>query len=202
MGVKKRLVWIDPDTGIRYDKETGRVLPEKKGSSYEVIMERRGGQKRIKPLRYQARHRKNTFLKYWRIVRYWAKRKYDISQEELEVLLYLYDEELFSMKQFKQFEGLLTWDKTRFKHFRDKGWIVVWREHKGYKQRSKLYTLSVGAKRMCNEVYKKLTQEEPIPTTHQNNPIFKGDNYQDKMYRKLIMIMNAKKAEEESNPPE
>ncbi len=73
MGVKKTLVWIDPDTGIRYDKETGRVLPEKKGSSYEVIMERKKGAKRIKPLRYQARHRKNTFLKYWRIVRYWAK---------------------------------------------------------------------------------------------------------------------------------
>ena len=35
-----------------------------------------------------------NFLKYWRVVRYWVKKKYGLSQGELEVLLYLYDEAL------------------------------------------------------------------------------------------------------------
>lgn len=137
--------------------------------------------------------KKHNHLKYWRVVRYWAKRKYNISMEELEMLLYLYDIPLFSRKEFKQFEGLLAWDKTRLNYFISKGWIIVWREHKGYSKESKLYELSTSAKRICSSVYKKLTQEEHIPENPQNNPVFKGKNYADKMYRQVIKQMNKKR---------
>lgn len=130
-----------------------------------------------------------NFLKYWRIVRYWAKRKYDITTEELEVLLYLYDEELFTRSQFRKFEGILAWDKTRFNEFVRRGWIVVWRDKK-HPREAQLHTLSIKAKRICHSVYKKLSQEEHIPENAVNNPIFKGDNYADKVYRQAIKRMN------------
>lgn len=135
----------------------------------------------------------HNFLKYWRVVRYWAKRKYDISDGELEMMLYLYDIPLFTRNDFKQFEGLLSWDKTRLNHFIDKGWIVIWREHKGYSKQARLYELSTSAKRICLTTYKKLTQEEHIPENSVNNPVFKGNNYADKMYRKVMKQMNKKR---------
>lgn len=143
-----------------------------------------------KKIRKQAKLREHNFLKYWRIVRYWAKRKYDITQEDLEILLYLYDMDLFTREQFRKFEGILSWDRNRFNYLRDKGYIVVWRDKKHHRQ-AKLYTLSVSAKRICATLYKKLLQEEHIPENGQNNPIFKGEgNYMDKVYRRAIQRMN------------
>lgn len=140
----------------------------------------------------RAREHEHNFLKYWRIVRYWAKRKYDITDTDLEILLYLYDIELFTRGQFLKFEGLLAWDKTRFNKLQDKGYIIQWREQATSRQ-AKLYTLSVRAKRICSTVYKKLLQEEHIPENPRNNPVFKGDNYMDKIYRNAIKRMNAER---------
>jgi hypothetical protein len=128
------------------------------------------GSKRVSK---RAREHEHNHLKYWRIVRYWAKRKYDITDTDLEILLYLYDIDLFTRSQFKEFEGLLAWDKTRFNELQDKGFIVQWRG-KGTSRQAKLYTLSVKAKRICSTVYKKLLQEEHIPENPQNNPIYQG----------------------------
>ena len=137
-----------------------------------------------------SRPKQHNFLKYWRIIRHWAKKKYDLSTEEIEMLLYLYDQPLFSRKEFITFEGLLTWDKRRLNMFVDKGLIVVWREHVGYTHQSKMFELSIKSKRMCSSIYKKLTQEEHIPENPHNNPVFRGSGYVDKMYRKVMKQMN------------
>lgn len=156
-----------------------------------------------KQIAKQARAKDYNFLKYWRVVRYWAKRKYEISEPDLEILLYLYDIDLFTRGQFRKFEGLLSWDKTRFNTLRDKGYIVQWREDKTRRQ-AKLYTLSVSAKRMIATLYKKLLQEEHIPENRHNNPIFSGSDYTDKVYRAAIRRMNKERearirAEREAN---
>lgn len=156
-----------------------------------------------KQITKQARARDYNFLKYWRVVRYWAKRKYEISEPDLEIILYLYDIDLFTRGQFRKFEGLLSWDKTRFNQLRDKGYIVQWREDKTRRQ-AKLYTLSVSAKRMVATIYKKLLQEEHIPENRHNNPIFSGSDYTDKVYRAAIRRMNKERearirAEREAN---
>lgn len=145
-----------------------------------------------KTIRKRAELRQHNFLKYWRVVRYWAKRKYDITQEDLEILLYLYDIDLFTRGQFRKFEGILSWDRHRFNYLQDKGYIVTWRDRKHHRQ-AKLYTLSVKAKRICSTVYKKLLQEEHIPENRHNNPIFSGNNYMDKVYRKAIRSMNVER---------
>jgi hypothetical protein len=142
----------------------------------------------------QVRLKEYNFLKYWRVVRYWARRKYDITDTDLEVLLYLYDIDLFTRSQFRDFEGLLSWDKTRFNKLIDKGYIVEWRE-KNTRRQAKLYALSVSARRMCTTVYKKLLQEEHIPENRHNNPIFSGDSYADKVYRTAIRKMNKEREE-------
>lgn len=142
-----------------------------------------------KSVNKRVREREHNFMKYWRVVRYWAKRKYNISTEDIEVILYLYDIDLFTRKQYTQFEGLLAWDKKRFNRFLEAGTVVEWRPSDN-KRQAKLYCLSVGAKRMCSSIYKKLLLEERIPETPKKNPIFKGSNYADKVYRTAIRTMN------------
>ena len=86
-------------------------------------------------------------------------------------------------------EGIYDWDRNRLSHLIRKGYVVTWRE-KEMRTQAKLYTLSVGAKRICSSVYKKLLQEEHIPENKRNNPIYRGDSYMDKVYRKAIERMN------------
>lgn len=133
------------------------------------------------------------FLKYWRVVRYWVKRKYDLNTEELDILLYLYSEGIFKRSVFKEFEGILNWNKNRFNSLLRKGLIISWRDKTCPKGRAKLYKLSVKGKRICNTVYRKLLQEEKISESRVNNPIFGKASYSDKMYRKIIKKMNEKK---------
>ena len=102
---------------------------------------------------------------------------------------------------FFEFQGPLTYDNTRFKSLQDRGFIIVWRPNNGYRSK-KLFTLSVKAKRICSTVYKKLAQDEHIPENHQNNPVFKGDAYMDRQYRKMIRAMNRKKSELDSDDEE
>ena len=65
--------------------------------------------------RVQPRERKFNFLKYLRVVRYYVKRKYDISSSELDMLLFLYDVPFFKKEEFKYYENSMSWDKKRFK---------------------------------------------------------------------------------------
>jgi len=73
------------------------------------------------------------------------------------------------------------------------GYIRQWRERQG--REAALYELTKKAKMICNQTYKKLTGEEVISEDKYQNTIFKGENFQDKIYRKLIEKMNQKTKE-------
>ena len=53
-------------------------------------------------------------LKYWRVIRYFIKQKYGLTTADLDMLLFLYSEEIFSKKKFEEFDNLLAWDGKRF----------------------------------------------------------------------------------------
>ncbi len=40
----------------------------------------------------------HDYLKYWKVIKYWAKRKYSITTGELELMLFLYSEHLFNKR--------------------------------------------------------------------------------------------------------
>ena len=131
----------------------------------------------------------HDYLKFWRVIRYFVKAKYGLSQSDLDVILFLYTEDYFSKDKFKEFDRLLSWDVDRFNRLNRDGWITVFRKRLG--KRKALYELSYKGKRVVVSIYKKLSGEE-IPTTQAANPIFaKNVSYSDKIYRKMIEDMNA-----------
>ena len=74
---------------------------------------------------------KQDFMKYWRVIRYWAKVKYNVSTPDIEMMFFLYSEDIFSKKKFEEFERVMSWDTKRFDRLVKEEWIVVWRKRKG-----------------------------------------------------------------------
>jgi len=130
----------------------------------------------------------NDYLKYWRVIRQYIKIKYNLTQSDLDILLFLKSEDYFSKDKFEEFNEVLSWDKQRFEKLRQLGWIEVFRKRVG--KHKALYQLSFKAKRMLTSIYKKLNGEE-IPTSPTQNKMFaKNVSYSDKVYRNMIIEMN------------
>tara|TARA_R110002020_G_scaffold134960_2_gene301338 strand:+ start:2240 stop:2653 length:414 start_codon:yes stop_codon:yes gene_type:complete len=131
---------------------------------------------------------KNDFLKHWRVVRFYIKKKYDIGQPDLDVLLFLYSEGRFTRKIFNDYCQIVSWDRKRFKRLVDSGWIVTWRKSHG--RSFSIYELSHKAKTMISRTYRILLGEEPIPDSVKRNPLLRNDaKYLDKVHKNIIKDM-------------
>jgi|TARA_B110000977_G_scaffold198903_1_gene284858 hypothetical protein len=131
----------------------------------------------------------NDYLKYWKVVRQWARSKYNLSTSEIEMMLFLYSEGYFTRKQFEEYNEIMSWDKRRFENLLREKWIIVWRKRKG--RESTLYELGFSGKRLCASIYKKLNKKEMVSEHERTNPIFNLDaDYSKKVYRKIIKKMN------------
>jgi len=143
---------------------------------------------------------KDDYLKYWRVIRYFVKAKYGLSQAELDVILFLYSEKYFDKDKFGEFDQLLSWDLNRFNKLLRDGWICVFRKRMGKKKG--LYELSLKANRLVHSIYRKLNGEE-IPVDHSYNTMFaKNVSYSDKVYRNMIIEMNEFIRQQRRLPPE
>ena len=146
----------------------------------------------------QPRNREHNFLKYWRVVSYYIRRKYNLTAMELDMMLYLYDMPYFNKEDFNFYGSSMSWDKRRFYDMIDKGMIKEWRPGGEKYGRAKLWELTHKGKSICSMVYKKLLMEEPISQEPRNNPIFKNSNYTDKIYKKIIQQMNRTKPDSDT----
>lgn len=136
--------------------------------------------------RYQP---KSDYLKYWRIIKQWARVKFELGTADIEMMLFLYSEKLFTKDSFEEFNEIMSWDKNRFHNLLKEGWIIVWRKRKG--REATLYELGFKGKRVCSAIYKKLNMEETVSEDRRRNPIFNPNaDYSKKVYRKLIKKMN------------
>jgi len=130
----------------------------------------------------------SNYLKYWRVIRYFVKAKYKLTQADLDILIFLYDESYFSKDKFSEFDELLSWNVNRFDNLLRDGWIEVFRKNT-HKQKA-LYQLSYKTTRLIVSIYKKLEGEE-IPESPSSNPVFlRNVSYTDKVYRNMIIEMN------------
>lgn len=138
---------------------------------------------------YDRREPNSDYLKYWKVIKQWARAKYDLGTADIEMMLFLYSEGLFTKFEFEEFNEIMSWDKNRFHKMLKDEWIIKWRERKG--RESTLYELGFKGKRVCASIYKKLNKEEVISEDRRNNPIFnKSTKYSNKVYRKMIKKMN------------
>lgn len=119
-----------------------------------------------RPLQYD-------WLTEWAIVRRWAQVNYGIRLTDLEMLLFLHGNRLFTKTDFDEYKNFMTWDSQRFNRLLKDGWISEWRQ-KTYNQ-GQMYEVSFKAKKMITSIYKKLDGREPIPTSSRRNKAFRDN---------------------------
>jgi hypothetical protein len=139
-------------------------------------------------LDFKDKPEKYDYLKYYRVVNRYFQKKYDLDPSELDMILFLMSERIFTKGKFQEFNEVLTWNKKRFDNLLENGWISVFREAKdGMNAR---YELSYKARRMVKSLYKMIVDKE-IPEKPTVNPMFKKDvGYMDKVYRNFIKLIN------------
>ena len=132
---------------------------------------------------------KTDYLKHFRTIRYDIKRRWGLELPDLELLLFLYSEGLFTRKEFKEMTQTYSWSKTRFEKLRHAGWIHMWRPHRG--REAALYEVTEKTRRVIDTFYKRLAYQMRISEEPTRNPIFKkGAGYMDKVYQRAIKRFN------------
>lgn len=138
---------------------------------------------------------KSNYLKYWRVVRRFVKRKWDLTEGDIDVLLFLYSENYFSKQRFNEYEKTISWDSRRFDKLLTEGWITVFRPRTG--NQKTLYQLSFRSSQVVEFIYETLNQSKPVPPIkrkqHYVTRLKMGERtyrYSDKTYVKMIEEMN------------
>ena len=141
----------------------------------------------------------NDYLKFWRVIRYYMKAKHKLSQADLDIILFLYSEGYFGKEKFDEFNELISWEIGRFERLRHDGWIEKFRTRSNNGRA--LYQLSYKANNLVKDIYKKLNGDE-IPVSMSYNSMFlKNVSYNDKVYRNMIIKMNAYQRENKYRSP-
>lgn len=162
----------------------------------KIIKRRR---KRVDKI-YYGRDTKFDFLKNWGIVRKWARFQYGLkSSADIDMLLFLYSEKIFTRSRFKEYSAFMSWDKNKFDRLLREGFIVIWRKRK-YGE-SNLYELSFQSKKMIASMYRKLIGLEPFPETPRRNKVFKPNgSYSERMLAQAIRKFNSEFKERKQHP--
>tara|TARA_Y100000356_G_scaffold55059_1_gene44448 strand:+ start:401 stop:844 length:444 start_codon:yes stop_codon:yes gene_type:complete len=132
-------------------------------------------------------------LKHYRIIRKWACKNNDLTDADLEVLIYLDCMDLFSKHDFEQGVYSYSWDNRRWNRLIQNGWIVVWRHRNRTTQKYNIYKVSFKCKQLIMRMYRIMLGEDDIPTSARRNKLIKGISYTDKVMTKAIYNVNKDK---------
>lgn len=124
-------------------------------------------------------------FKYYRLVRKWACKSFNLQDADLELLIYLDCKGHFTRNEFKEGVYTYSWDKARWERLRRNGWIDVWRHRNRTTIMYSVFKVSPKAKRLITRVYKILLGEEDIPVT-ESSVFYKNKSYTDKVFNKAI----------------
>lgn len=136
---------------------------------------------------------KSDYLKYWKVVKKFIKEKHGLTESDLEMLLFLKSEGLFTSTDFRRFANLVSWDRLRMDRLVKNGWIDVHLNRtKKWKpgEIKKLYKLSYKAKRVTDAIYEYL-EGRNLPMTQTSNPMMaKNVSFSCKVHRNFIQELN------------
>ena len=132
--------------------------------------------------------REIQLFKYYRLVRKWACKTYNLKDADLELLIYLDCKSRFTRNNFIDGSYTYSWDKNRWERLRRDGWIEVWRHRNRTTIKYSIYKTSFKCSQLISRIYRILLGEEDLPTS-ERNIFFNNKSYTDKVYNKSISDM-------------
>ncbi len=144
--------------------------------------------------RLEARDVKEmNLLKHYRIIRKWACRNNDLTDADLELLIYFDCLDFFTRKDYEAGTFAYSWDNKRWGKLLKEGWIIVWRHRNRTTQKYNIYKVSFKAKQLISRMYRIMLGEEDIPSSEKRNSIMRGKTYTDKVLQTAIRNVNKDK---------
>jgi len=129
--------------------------------------------------------RELQLLKYYRLVRRWACKTYDLKDADLELLIYFDCIVLFTRDDYIKGTYTYSWDKKRWERLRKNGWIDVYSKRNQTTIKYNVFKISTKGKHLINRMYKIMLGEEDLPLSSRS-VFFKNKTYTDKVYNKAI----------------
>jgi hypothetical protein len=129
--------------------------------------------------------REMNLLKYYRLIRKWACKTYNLKDADLELLIYLDCKNRFTRNDFIDGQYTYSWDKDRWERLRRDGWIEVWRHRNRTTIKYSIFQTSQKCKRLISRMYRIMLGEEDLPTS-ERSIFYKNKTYTDKVYNKAI----------------
>ena len=134
-----------------------------------------------------------NLLKHYRIIRKWACKNNNLTDADLEVLIYLDCMDLFSKHDFEQGVYSYSWDNRRWSRLLKDDWITVWRHRNRTTQKYSIYKVSFKCKQLIMRIYRIMLGEDDIPTSARRNKLIAGETYTDKVMTHAIYNVNKDK---------
>jgi len=129
-------------------------------------------------------------LKHYRLIRRWVCRNYNLTDADLELLIYFDCLDLFTKQDYKIGTYAYSWDNKRWNNLLKEGWIVVWRNRNHTTQKYNIYKVSFKCKQLISRMYRVMLGDEDIPETERSNKIMKNKTYTDIVLRTAINHVN------------
>lgn len=126
-----------------------------------------------------------NLLKYYRLVRKWACKTYNLTDADLELLIYLDCKKHFTRNDFIDGVYTYSWDKARWERLRREGWIDIWRARNRTTMKYNVYQTSYRCKQLITRMYKILLGEDDLPTSTRSK-FYNNKTYTDKVFNKAI----------------
>ena len=124
-------------------------------------------------------------FKYYRLVRRWACKSYNLKDADLELLIYLDCKKLFTRNDFIKGAYTYSWDKKRWERLRSQGWVVVFKERNRTTSKYAVYKVSLKGQQLIMRIYRILLGQEDMPTSRKSI-FYKNKTYTDKLFNKAI----------------
>ena len=142
----------------------------------------------------EARNIKDmNLLKHYRIIRKWACKNNDLSDADLELLIYFDCMGHFTKQDFKIGTYSYSWDNRRWNRLLKQGWIIVWRNRNRTTQKYNIYEVSFKCKQLISRMYRIMLGDDDIPTSERRNKLIAGSSYTDKVLTEAIYNVNKDK---------
>ena len=129
--------------------------------------------------------RQLQLLKYYRLIRKWACKTYNLKDADLELLIYLDCKERFTRNEFIDGSYTMSWDKNRWERLRQDGWIEVWRHRNRTTIKYSIYKTSFKCSQLISRIYRIMLGQEDLPTS-ERSVFYENVSYTDKVYNKAI----------------
>jgi hypothetical protein len=129
--------------------------------------------------------RELNLLKYYRLIRKWACKTYNLKDADLELLIYLDCKGRFTRNDFINGVYTYSWDKNRWERLKREGWIETFMHRNRTTIKYNVFKTSFKCSQLISRIYRIMLAQEDLPTSERSK-FFNNKSYTDKVYNKAI----------------